>query len=155
MVVLMGTDRTSIHNPQYCLAGQGLRILSQEFDSIPMTRPAAYDLPITKLIFSGRMTTAEGESRNINGVFVYWFVSDTKVTATHGERMWQMGLNLIRTGVLERWAYIIAMAPCLPGGEDEAYERLRGFIQNAVPEYQLTTGGDRSVVTSAKAELER
>ena len=38
-VVLMGTDRTSIHQPQYCLGGQGWRIMAQEETQVPVERP--------------------------------------------------------------------------------------------------------------------
>src|SRR5205085_12598724 len=47
-VVLMGTDRTSLHKPQICFEGQGRKIddnASTE-TSVHIERPFAYDLPV-------------------------------------------------------------------------------------------------------------
>src|SRR6266480_2400050 len=47
-VVLMGTDRTSIHKPQFCLGGAGWIIddnLSTEA-TVQIERPYPYDLPV-------------------------------------------------------------------------------------------------------------
>jgi exosortase len=140
MVVLMGTDRTSIHRPQICLTGQGLQIVSQELDFVRMHDPHPYDLPVMKLKFKGRRMTQEGNEVTTQGVFVYWFVSDQNLTAEHGNRMMRMAYKLIRTGVLERWAYVITMAPCPPGGEELAYDRIKDFIRTSVPQYQVTSG---------------
>ncbi|HMJ91421.1 MAG TPA: exosortase/archaeosortase family protein [Candidatus Acidoferrum sp.] len=141
MVVLMGADRTSIHKPQYCIVGQGFTIISEETDSIRMTAPTPYDLPVKRLTFKGNVMD-DGKRREATGVFVYWFVSDSDLSSEHGERMWRMGYDLVRTGVVQRWAYVICMAFCEPGkaNEDATYEKLKEFIRASVPEYQLTTG---------------
>ena len=49
-VVLMGTDRTSIHRPQICLTGQGwaLETGGDEEASITIDRPHRYDLPVRR-----------------------------------------------------------------------------------------------------------
>jgi len=148
MVVLMGADRTSIHKPQYCLTGQGFNIWSETTDYIRMTRPTAYDLPVRKLKFKG-MIMQDGNRREVGGVFAYWFVCDTEISAEHNERMLQMTYELMRTGVLQRWAYVICMAFCEPGNEDATYERLKIFIRASVPEYQITVGKPLPELTSA------
>jgi hypothetical protein len=139
MVVLMGADRTSIHKPQYCITGQGFSISPETTDHIRMTRPISYDLPVSKIKLR-RAIVEDGRQREIGGVFVYWFVSDTEVTAEHNKRMTQMVSELIRTGVLQRWAYVACMAYCEVGQEDATYERMKEFIRASVPEYQLTSG---------------
>lgn len=139
-VRLMGTDRTSIHRPEYCLNGQGFQIAAAEQDLIRIERPTPYDLPVTKLKFAGEAKTAAGERVNVSGLLVYWFVSNTEVTAQHQQRMLQMSLDLMRTGVLTRWAYVLCVTMVPPGREDAAYERLKEFIAASVPEYQLTVG---------------
>src|ERR1041385_2027612 len=53
-VVLMGTDRTSLPKPQFCLEGQGWSIndnVSAEA-SVHIERPHSYELPVMKLIGS-------------------------------------------------------------------------------------------------------
>jgi exosortase len=142
MVVLMGTDRTSIHNPRYCISGQGYQIRSEEGDTIRVLRPVPYDLPVRKMTFTATKRLPGGEIETRTGIFVYWFVSDLEVTADHGQRMWQMAEKLMKTGVLTRWAYVICMTVVPPGPESEAegYRRLKEFISASVPEYQTTAG---------------
>jgi hypothetical protein len=139
-VVLMGTDRTSIHKPQFCLDGQGWHIEKTETAVVPMTRPHAYDLTVMKLTASKRFRTAEGTPQLVKAIYVYWFVADGLLTARHGQRMWWMAQDLIRTGVLERWAYISCFTACWPGQEEKAYDRLKELIVASVPEFQLAAG---------------
>jgi len=136
--VLMGTDRTSLHKPQICLAGAGLRIdqaLSTE-EKIRIPGPRPYDLPVMKLITT-RETKAADERDAQRVIYVYWFVADGERTASHSQRMWWMARDMLRTGVLQRWAYIATFAICAPGQEQAAYERMKKFIAAAVPEFQL------------------
>ncbi len=137
VVVLMGTDRTSIHQPQYCLTGAGWKIVSQEKTTIPMQFPVAYDLPVMKLKTMGTFLNKDGERQQVGGVYVYWFVARDELTADHLERMWWMARDLVKDGVLQRWAYITYFAICYPGQEDATYERMAKFIQAAVPKFQL------------------
>ena len=131
-VVLMGADRSSIHKPQYCLRGSGFDILKTEPQTIRIEGPQAQELPVMKLTL-GR-TVRDGESvRREAGVFVYWFVADGEVTAEHRQRMWWMARDMLKTGVLQRWAYVICSARCEPGAEEATYERMKEFIAAAVP----------------------
>src|SRR5439155_14834966 len=45
-VVLMGTDRTSIHRPEWCLSGVGWSPDPQELASVRISKPYPYDLPL-------------------------------------------------------------------------------------------------------------
>lgn len=139
-VVVMGTDRTSIHKPQYCLVGQGHEILSSELISIPISKPHPYDLKVMKLSTRSNRPNSEGKVVPVSGVFFYWFVADGHLTPHHGERMWIMGKELITTGLLQRWAYVAYFANCQPGYEDQLTERMKSFIAASVPEFQLTDG---------------
>jgi hypothetical protein len=139
-VVLMGRDRTSLHRPQFCLTGQGWEInqsLSKE-TTVKVEQPFAYELPIVALMTSATMNI-DGQSQLRSGVYVYWYVADDAMSAsTSGiERMWWMATKLLRTGVLQRWAYISCFAPCAPGQEAATFERLKRFISAAVPQFQL------------------
>jgi hypothetical protein len=140
-VVLMGTDRTSIHKPQFCLTGSGWNIDGAEssLDTIRIGRPYPYDLPVMKLSTTGGMKK-DGETVKVRGIFVYWFVADHDLTASHETRMWNSATHLLRTGELERWAYVFCFARCFPGEEAATYSRLKKFINAAAPEFQLATG---------------
>jgi hypothetical protein len=139
-VVLMGTDRTSIHQPQYCLTGQGLRIDRSEAATIPIERPHPYDLPVNKLTATGARKTAGGEKVIARAIYVYWFVAENELTADHLQRMWGMARDMIRTGTLQRWAYVSCLVVCAPGQEETAFQRMKQFIAASVPEFQVAAG---------------
>jgi len=138
-VVLMGTDRTSIHKAEYCLQGQGLHIDQFTRDTVHMTLPHPYELPIIKILAT--------ESGQINGkpvtkkcVYVYWYVTDGALSNDRSgfERMWDMTRKLLFTGVLQRWAYVRFYAFCDPGQEDATYQSIKRMITVAVPQFQTT-----------------
>lgn len=146
-VVLMGSDRTSIHRPQFCLRGSGRVIQKEERETIPMTRPRDYLLPVTKLTL---VPEPGAGSDLLGGIYVYWFVADNEYTASPGQRMWWMFRDLATTGTLQRWAYITFFAPCLPGQEDVAFERLKKLIADAAPEFQLTPRAVGAIAEAGK-----
>ncbi|HEY6166584.1 MAG TPA: exosortase-associated EpsI family protein [Verrucomicrobiae bacterium] len=139
-VVLMGTDRTSIHKPEFCLTGQGWKIDDQKFVSVPVARPRPYDLPVRLFTTTRQVKSPDGRVTNLRGLYLFWFVADDALTASHWERQWSMGRELLRTGTLQRWAYVALLAVCAPGREEQALERMKQFIAAAVPEFQLAAG---------------
>jgi len=142
-VVMMGTDRTSLHKPQFCLGGQGWVIddsLSSKVE-IPVQKPAPYNLPVMKLVTT-KQVTVDGHPVSARGLYVYWFVSHEGVTASHTDRMWSMASHMLHTGVLQRWAYVSCFSVCQPGREEETFERMKKFIAAAVPGFQLTPNLD-------------
>src|SRR6266404_6911099 len=147
--VLMGTDRTSIHQPQYCLTGNGWQIDQTEMESIPVSQPRGYDLPVNKLTLSRTWRLPNGSEQRGSAVFVYWFVAENRLTAQHGQRMFDMGLEMLRTGVLQRWAYVLCYSECLPGGEEITYNRMKELIAAAVPQLQLTTGQPAALASNS------
>lgn len=130
-VVLMGTDRTSIHRPEYCLTGQGWNIVSKRYDEAKVA-PTGKSFPIQR--FGGQIRTViDTQTVNFSGVYVFWFVADGQRTASHWERQWWMIRDLVTKGVLQRWAYISFFAPCPPGREEEAYQRLLQLVGELAP----------------------
>jgi hypothetical protein len=152
-IVVMGTDRTSIHKPQYCLAGQGESITHAEVISIPVSRPHAYKLEAQKLTTRSYQRNRAGEMVPVSGMFIYWFVADGILTPHHGERMWAMAKELLTTGRLQRWAYVAYFARCPVGQEQALTERLTRLIAESVPEFQLTTGASVAGLDSPVGEL--
>lgn len=141
-VVLMGSDRTSIHKPQYCLEGGGWKIdnTASLETKIPIEQPQPYELPVIKLVSTRMVQNNSGQPVTLRGVYVYWFVADGALSGDMSgrERMWWMAKHLLQTGVLQRWAYVSCFAVCLPGQEDATFERVEKFIAASVPEFQLT-----------------
>jgi hypothetical protein len=139
-VVLAGADRSSIHQPQHCLAGNGLRIVSKERTSIQIARPHSYALPVIKLNLRGEVVTSDKGSQPVGGVFVYWFVTDGQLTADHNQRLWLTAKELMSRSVMQRWAYVICYTVCPLGEEEAVYDRMKAFIAASVPEFQIASG---------------
>lgn len=139
-VVLMGTDRTSIHKAEYCLMGEGMHIDQMTQESVRMYEPEPYDLPVIKIVASEPITTKDGRRAEIRCVYVYWYVADGALSNDHSGmgRMWAMTKQLVFTGVLQRWAYVRFFSFCEPGQEDATYERIKEMITASVPQFQTT-----------------
>jgi hypothetical protein len=138
--VLMGTDRTSIHQPQICLPGQGWTINDSQTKvvNIPMKRPIPYDLPVNKLISTIPVQDKDGNPQILSSVYLYWYVDGDQFTASSTKwKIWLMPRDLLTRGVLDRWAYITCFSQCLPGQEDATFERMKKIIGDTVPEFQL------------------
>ncbi len=151
-VVLMGNDRASIHQPQYCLDAQGWSIKKTERVVVPMDRPIPYGLQANKLTVSNSQKNESGQEQRISGLYVYWFVSGDKLTADPlSGMMWSIARTLMETGVMERWAYVSYFCICLPGQEDAAFARLQEFIRASTPAFQLVPGNSGARLSAATA----
>jgi hypothetical protein len=149
-VVLMGRDRTSMHKPQICLTGQGWQIDDSisSATTIHVTKPIAYDLPVVKLV----ARAPDAQNRLHTGIYVYWYVANDAVSAsTSGfQRMWLMASKLLKTGVLQRWAYVSCFSECAPGEEAATFERMSRFLAEAVPQFQLYPMAQANTVMAAQ-----
>ena len=140
-IVLMGGDRTSIHKPDYCLPGQGWTIRDKSVVNIPVAGAQNYELPVARWVISNSYATPDGQKQEVSGLYVFWFVANGEQTPDNFERMWWLGRDLLRTGVLQRWAYVSYFAACAPGQEDATFERMKNLIAHSVPEYQKPPAG--------------
>jgi hypothetical protein len=139
-VVLMGSDRSSIHKPQGCLQGTGWQTISSDEEMIPVQGAISYDLPVRKLKLRRQVQLPDGKVKDESAVFVYWFVADGQITSGHLQRMWWMARDLLTQGVLQRWAYIITFANCEPGNEDKTFTEMKSFIAASAPEFLIVAG---------------
>ena len=138
--VLMGADRTSIHNPEICLTGQGWKIDDNQtkVEPVPISRPFPYQLPVNQLISAREFKDDAGNARLYHGIFLYWFVDPDHYTPSKWKwRMWLMPHDLLARGIMDRWAYISCFTPCLPGQEQATRDRMEKMIADIVPEFQL------------------
>jgi hypothetical protein len=140
-VVLMGTDRTSIHKAQYCLQGEGMHIDQMTRETVHLDQPRPYDLPIIKIVASDSVLIDDKKVTK-QCVYVYWYVADNGVSNDPSGfgRMWSMTKQLLFTGVLQRWAYVRFYAFCDPGQEDATFAQLKQVIAASVPQFQLMPG---------------
>ncbi len=136
-VILMGTDRSSIHQADICLPGQGWHIDKKTIVNIPIADTPSHELKVAKWILSNSFLDREGVRRPKVGLYVFWFVADNEQTADLRQVYWLLARDLLRTGVLQRWAYVSYFTACDPGFEDAAFARVRKLIAASVPEFQL------------------
>jgi len=138
-VVLMGTDRTSIHRPEYCLTGQGWNIEKKQAARVRIGGANPYELPVQR--YDMRYTAQTGgQTSQRAGIYVFWFVADGQITESHVQRQWWLIRDLLSRRVLQRWAYVAFFTDCAPGDEDATFQKISTLIQSTVPEFQLTTG---------------
>ncbi|HLP78878.1 MAG TPA: exosortase-associated EpsI family protein [Candidatus Paceibacterota bacterium] len=135
-IILMGADRTSIHKPEFCLPGQGWQIREKSEQVLTIEGPQTYQMPVARWVIRNTEKLPDGSTREVSGLYVFWFVADNEQTSRNNERMWWITRDLLRTGVLQRWAYVSYMATCLPGQEDATFERMARLISASVPEFQ-------------------
>jgi len=137
-IVLMGTDRTSIHNADFCVRGQGYVPENKTIVNIPVAGPVPYQLPVARWTVRGTLQQPDGQKVEVSSVYVFWFVTKGDQTPDHFTMMKRLAGHLLRTGELQRWAYVSYQAPCEPGKEDAAFERLARLIAASVPGFQLS-----------------
>jgi len=137
-VVLMGTDRSSIHKPQVCLTAQGWKIedAATRVEIIHMQKPYPYQLPVMTLKATQQIESG-GQTKTVSGVYVYWYVDGGKFTAENAQLMWWMARDILLTGVLDRFSYIAYFAECEPGQEAATFDRIKNLITATVPEFKL------------------
>jgi hypothetical protein len=50
----------------------------------------------------------------------------------------------LRTGILDRWAYVSVFAYGAPGQENAVFDRIKTLIQETVPEFQRVPRGEEN-----------
>jgi len=136
-IILMGADRTSIHRPDYCLPGQGWQIVDRSEVKIPVARPHPYELPVQRWTIHNKITLPDGRQQEVSGFYVFWFTAEDKVTGDYTGIQKSIVYNLLRRGVLERWAYVSYFTLCPPGLEEATFARVKNLIAESIPEFQL------------------
>lgn len=136
-VILMGADRTSIHRPDYCLPGQGWTIREKTEVKVPIAGAHPYALPVEKWIVSNTFKGPDGHPVAASGIYVFWFVTAGQTTGDFPTMLKSMLFHQLRTGELQRWAYISYFTVCPPGHEDATFARIKQLIAASVPEFQL------------------
>ncbi len=137
-IVLGGRDRTSIHRPELCLAGQGWTIANRRGAAIPL--PGGGVLPVTLLTVTRELTRADGRRGTAETLLAYWFSGDGVTEPTH----LRMVLRGMRDRLLQlradRWAYVTMQTPVFDG-EDAAWSRLAEVAALVWPQARAMEAG--------------
>lgn len=133
-IVLSGRDRSSIHRPELCVAGQGWTITGRLHHAFAYPGHSGAVLPAT--ILRIEHTTGK-DGRRYPALLAYWFVSSNRVVATHWERMLLGAWDRLRYGRADRWAYVLLQTDALDG-EDAALARMNEVVAGTVTHFQKT-----------------
>ncbi len=139
-IVLSGKDRTSIHRPEVCLAGQGWNVRGSRKRMVELENGKT--LGVNCLDITREATLATGEEKTVEAFYVYWFVGNRSTTPDNLERILETAaVNVIR-GENPRWAYVslLSVVPRSVGlgeeGADATVTRLDQWIGQAAPRFQ-------------------
>ena len=104
---------------------------------IPVARPHPYELPVQRWTIHNKITLPDGRQQEVSGFYVFWFTAEDKVTGDYTGIQKSIVYNLLRRGVLERWAYVSYFTLCPPGLEEATFARVKNLIAESIPEFQL------------------
>ena len=128
-LLMGGKGRESIHPPQACLAGQGMRV--------PLAgRPT---LDVMALDLARHWTGADSRLRQEWGYFGYWFVGSGRETPRHLVRMFWTAWDQLMHNVTHRWAYVAIIGN--RSDDTDAYrQELADFVAQFYPQIAMAPG---------------
>ncbi len=136
-IVLAGKDRTSIHRPEVCLAGQGWNITGSQEKIIALRNQAS--LTVRQLSLSREDENGDEQ----RALYYYWFVGGEMTTADHLERILLTAKENVIYNRNPRWAYVSVLAGVSAdqrrhGGQSdsETASMLEDFISRITPQFQ-------------------
>ncbi len=136
-IVLAGAEKRSIHRPEVCLTGQGWTLKSGAVETIALSDGRKLD--VMKLLIGRPVRLPNGDQKELNSLFLYWFAGKNSTTPHHLVRILKTNFDMLLHNTNHRWAYIIVSAPVLegfaPNGRNtmETDEALRNFISQLAP----------------------
>ena len=139
-IVLSGKDRTSIHRPEVCLAGQGWNVRSSRKRTLELENGET--LEVNCLNISREATLASGERKTVEAFYTYWFVGNRRTTPDNLERILDTAAANVIRGKNPRWAYVslLSVVPTSLGisgeGSEETLAKMDGWMVEAVPGFQ-------------------
>jgi len=137
-IVLAGGEKRSIHRPEICLPAQGWNLKSGH--AVPITLDNGKTLTVMKLSIARPIEVRPGEQKQLNSIFLYWFVGKNMTTPFHWRRLAHANWDRVVHNINHRWAYVIVSAPVLeglaPNGKSEAktMKMLEEFVAELAPE---------------------
>lgn len=134
-VVLMRSDRTSMHRPEFCLSRSGWNIKRQVTQSVRLHGHPSRDVDVRRLDVTQFGRDETGKSVQAAAVYAFFFVAPGLTTASPVTRTLWMMRSLFESNVLQRWAYVSYFAPCEPGDEEKTFQKIAQLIGQTAPEF--------------------
>jgi hypothetical protein len=134
-IVLSGAQKSSIHRPQVCLAGQGWTIVQEQPLQVALMGGATQRVRLLTL-------SRQEKGRPVTGYFLYWFVGRNRTTDDHVKRILYTSWDRVVHGVNHRWAYVI-VSGMIPGASPpwspaarQTLRQLTQLTQQLIPAIQ-------------------
>jgi len=134
-IVLSGRDRSSIHRPELCVAGQGWTITGRSTEAFDYPGREGQSFAATVLHIEHK-----AGDKKIPALLAYWFASGDRVVATHWERMLFSAWDRLRHGRADRWAYVLLQTDALDG-EAAALARMHEIVDGTIAHFQKPPPG--------------
>ncbi len=134
-VVLMRSDRTSMHRPEFCLSRSGWNIKRQVTEAVRLAGQPSRDVAVRRLDVTQFGKDETGRSVQAAGVYAFFFVAPGLTTASPLTRTLWMMRSLFESNVLQRWAYVSYFARCEPGDEEATFQKMANLIGQTAPEF--------------------
>jgi hypothetical protein len=115
-IVLSGKDRTSIHRPELCIAGQGWTVRARTTHEFFLADGSR--VPATLLRLEREVTDRHGKPVTVKTLLAYWFASRASVVASHRGMLVRNAVDRVTRLRGDRWAYVVSQS--LIFKEDEA-----------------------------------
>jgi hypothetical protein len=137
-IVLAGGEKRSIHRPEVCLPGQGWSVKTGEVIHLTMADGGRLEVMLLNIV--RKISLADGTSRELTTLFLYWFVGRDTTTPHHLVRILKTNLDMLLHNTNHRWAYVIVSAPVLEGitpegkNADQTLAMLKDFIAFLAPQ---------------------
>jgi hypothetical protein len=101
-----GESREGIHRPEWCLVAQGVRIGDLQFLNAKDQEGNDFKVAVYPIL--------SRQSTRPDRFFVYWFEGPDVHTPYNWVRILRMGLDRLRFGKVQRWAYFSVQAEIPP-----------------------------------------
>lgn len=148
-LILSGTDRRSLHEPEICLGAQGWE-LEKRRPIVVQTEGGELEVMELQLgmwaIQDGVYVRGrDGKKQRIRAHYVYWWVSKEGSTAHTDERVMKTVLDNFLHNRNTRWGYPSVMVFVDPRdppelGRKEALKKATDFISEYAPRFQRSLG---------------
>lgn len=118
-MVMTGVRRTGIHRAEWCLPGQGYRIVGEGQLTVAIH---SGKLPIALLDVVKQQSSSDGTVATSTATYAYWFHGNGRNVSTHLGRLAHMATDSIVHGVIHRWASFSVMTARTPGSQEHVRE---------------------------------
>lgn len=138
-IVLSGRDRSSIHRPEICLAGQGWNEHDRTRHLFPVEGIQGGGIEATLIDLSRPLPPSVGqEARTMESLFAYWFVGPDSLHATNAGRLWKSARERLFGLQSHRWGFVVVQGFVGAEGRAATLREMENVVRATAPVFQTT-----------------